>query len=647
MKFTGTNILYTPRVACVNYLFKNIIVNSTGVYSFSSSQNIPFPTGADTSAYLFILSGNKVLDASGRFTSTYNTGENLSVSGWLDYTNGYRFLSVEGMLSRTKDDTASSGLLSNFTIVCPAGKELTCDIKINSSEVVGYAAFSNFNIDGSVTGFLYSNAPMYVHGGTMQFFKSYESLLTGSSLVAYIDTRYQTPIVYYDNDTSFTNNDVEFDYHYNTSYDEIIDSFVIARTGLYNSGIYTFMGFDSTSSFSGLFDGYWSGSGFFYKDAASYISFDLLTILNDQAGGTYPKTITYELTINRTGEPLKADYISGFSLTASGEYLSIPSISVSGYYYCTGIQQSVDSLLFSSGCTGDLLVTFANMNGYGTGASGLLHLSLINFSNVYAVGNKQHNIVTSYTSLGGGTGYMLAPTAFVNTGQYGSPCFDVPKESGYNYAWYRPFNTVGALETEAGWFTGEVLCATGLVSGGLLTGYFVTGIDVYNIGTGYSNVLPPLITFIRNDNPTGLISGASGNFVMHTGSILYNSNFTLQTGLAGTSLTGAPFTGSISLDEYSDYLSFQLSCTGIDITEAMSGSLDVSWDGLLVDFPFTYCKYFSTGSDFLKKKINTVIYNINTELGFGTTQNELDSLYNGAGYIGNEWPFEEGDYSFE
>lgn len=73
MNFTGTNTLYTPLVPQINYLFRNIMVNSTGVYSVTTTQYLPFASVGNTS-YLFQLSGNQISDSSGRFVSTVQYG---------------------------------------------------------------------------------------------------------------------------------------------------------------------------------------------------------------------------------------------------------------------------------------------------------------------------------------------------------------------------------------------------------------------------------------------------------------------------------------------------------------------------------------------------------------------------------------------
>lgn len=649
MRFTGTNTVYTPRVSQANYLFENIFVNHTGVYSFLSTHYAP-NSGTGSVIPLFRLSGNKILDASGKFISTYNTGEIFDVSGWLDFQNGWRYLSTNNILNRTPDSTISSGLLGDVTISCPSGGLLTCDMFLTSPYVETSITFSNVSANGRTTGTIQTTTDMYVTGGNIQFYQSYEQLITGGPLVAYLDSRYPAWVFYDDNDTSFQNNSLLFDYQYDTTYRTAITEISILRSGFYGSGIYQNICLTTNTGFSGYFDGIWEGSGFTYNDSGNPVAgvtLEYLLSITDVNSNPYPIDGSINVGWYNTGVMRKAEYITGFQLTATGQYLVIPDIAVTGYYYSTGIMQDISSLLFSSGCIGNLAVSFSGTNGYGTGASGYLVLTPVTFSGVYNTGVKQYNLVSGYVPLNFGTGYLVPPRASVNTGQYGTACFDVPNTSGYNYAWYRPFRTSGTMSVEAGWFSGVALCGTGLISGGLLTGYYVTGIDVYNLGSGYSQGRPPLMSFIRKDIPTGLVSGASGVLLMKTGSLFSQSNIRVETGLAGSTLELATWEVTFfTLQPPTNSLSIRLSVSGTDITEPLSGIVIVNASDSMNTVIIRYSKYFMTG-DVLKKKDNGItVYPISQDLGFGTSQNELDTLYSTAGYINNTWPFEEGDFDF-
>lgn len=651
MRLTGTNTLYVPRVSQANYLFENVLVDNTGVYSFSSTHYI-LNSNTGSTVPLFKLSGSKVLNPSGRFVSTYNTGEQFDVGGWLDFSRGWRYLQVNNILSRTPDLTITSGVLGSISVECPTNGSIVCDVFLTSPYVESTVSFSNVENDGFTTGTIYSTADMLVTGGNLKFYQSYEQLLTGGPLVAFLDSRFPNWVYYQDNDTSFQNNSLLFDYSYSTTFNNSISEISILRSGLYGSGIYQNTCLSTGSGFSGLFDGFWENNAFSFNDSGNPIALldlDYLISLTDVNSNPYPVDVSITAYWYGSGLNKKAEYITGFQLDAQGEYMNIPDISVTGYYYSTGILQDIDSLLFSSGCTGDLLVTFSNTNGYGTGASGLLVLNSVFFSGVYGNGVKQYNLVSAYTSLDNGSGYTMPPRATVNTGQYGATCFDVPNTSGYNYAWYRPFRTSGTIDVEAGWFSGVALCQTGLVSGGALTGYLVTGIDVYNIGSGYSQLRQPLISFVRKDIPTGLTTDASGTLLMKTGTLFVRSGWKIETGLAGSTLTPMlNLSGSTcTLQPPTNQITIRLSTSGSDITEPLSGYVNVQAAGIDNTVTFIYSKYFPTGGDALKKKNNAIaVYPISQELGFGLTLNELDILYSAVGYVNNNWPFTSGDFDF-
>lgn len=660
MKFTGINTLYVPQISAATYLFENILVNSTGTYRVGTNHSvigIPNPLGFSNSGWLFHLQNGRIFDPSGKFISTYNTGEPFGISGWINFPTNYRYLQVGGIMSRSPESCPLSGALRSISIYCPTGSgsgSLSCNIKLLSTRIVSSGVMNDYFVHSQMTGYLYSSVGQYVNSGAFQFYKSYENLLTGNNLIAYVDT-YNFPalpvkIIYNDNDSSSQNNKLTFDYQYDTSYGSLISEYTLQRTGLYNSGLTQLIDLSPQTGFSGLFDGRWSGNRFLYEDSPNVLILSYYLSFTDSLGNPYPKSGQFNVSIPTTGRMLTGEYISGFQLTASGEYLNPPLIAVTGYYYCTGIQQSIGSLLFSSGCTGDLSVTFSSANGAGTGASGILQTTPVTFSGLYSNGTKIFRTVYNYVTSIVGTGYTMAPRAIVNTGQYGQNCFDVPLASGYNQAWFAPFRTSGTIDVEAGWFTGVALCTTGLVSGGLMTGYIVTGIDVYNIGTGYSNTRVPLMSFIRTGE-NGLTRNASGVFYTNTGTLNNVTGWYVEAGIPGyPAMISGVFSGTIPLTE-SNMMYVKIVNTGLAITVPITGNVSISLSNISpvqsISTPFVYSKYFNTEQYALKKKNSIALtFSINSDLSFLLTQNDLDNLYSSAGYTDNNWPFEEGDFSF-
>lgn len=657
MKFTGINTLYTPRLLQVTYLFKDIVVDSTGLYHVGSSHNFNNTNIEISTGWLFHLKEGRILDPSGKFVSTYNTGEVFSISGWIDFPTNFRYLQVGEIITRSQETGGISGLLGAINVWCPTGNTsgtMTCDILLNSTRITTDMAFDAFiGVGLSVKGYFTTSIDQYITNDAFQFYNSYEPLITGNPVIAFLSNRFPplSIVSYQDNDTSNQNNTLNFNYQYRTIYGDPVEEFLISRTGLYNSGISQVVSLNSQTGFSGLFDGVWSGNQFVYQDAPNTIIFNYLLNLSDGMGNPYPKSGRYTVSIQKLGQTMVAEYITGFSLTTGGEYLSPPLLATTGYYYCTGIQQSIGSLLFSSGCTGDLSVSFVSANGKGTGASGLLQTTPVTFNGVYFGGNKVFRTVYGYVTTNVGTGYTIAPQALVNTGQYGIACFDVPLASGYNQAWFAPFRTSGTIDVEAGWFTGVALCRTGLVSGGLLTGYIVTGIDVYNIGSGFSNIRPPLLSFIRTGESI-LTRNASGSLFTNTGSVNSSSDWYVEAGVAGTSaILSGQTSGTVPLGTFNNLLSIKIMCSGVDITVPITGNIVVTMSNVspspsTIDY-FSFSKYFNTDPYALKKKNSpTVTFAINSDLSFLLTQNELDTLYTDAGYTNNSWTLNEGDFDF-
>lgn len=650
MRFTGNNTLYVPQVSLLTYLLQDIYVDNTGTYNVLTRQIAPYATGNYNSVPIFTLSSGCVIDPMGRFIGTFNTGEPFSVSGWLDYANNARFVSYgANTLAFNTDPTPSNYTISEFAINCPTSGSLNCYLNIQSQRLTESISFSpTLIVNGIESGYLTASVPMYVTNDTQQFFQSWEALLTGGPLVAFVDNRPNSGVslTYYDNDSSDQNNAFVMAYGFETPYRQVINNFSIGRTGLYSSGIYQLIDISDTGVFSGLFNGYWSGNNFVYQDPIP----DTITLAyylskSDSQGVGYPVTASVTVLPNSQEPTLPAEYITGFTLTASGQYMNPPLVKVTGYYYVTGIQESLSSLLFSTGCTGNLYVTFSG--GGGNGGTGIIQTQPILFNGVYVDGNQWFNVPYSYTTSGVGTGYLSPPKAYINTGMYGPQCYDVPKYYGYNQAWFAPFDTSGTMTVEAGWFTGVALCTTGIVSGGS-TGYYVTGIDVYNIGTGYNAAHTPYLSFVRTGVDV-LTANASGTLSMKLSGTNPISSWQVAYSVGGGSWIQTGTSANIPMPFNTPYLYVQLAISGSDITAPILPLVVIGMQGtaLTTTTNVSYVKAFSTDPYALKKKVTpTQQYSTSQALDYFTAQSDLDTLYSSAGYTNNSWPFDEGDFDF-
>ena len=648
MKLSGTNQLFIPRVPYVFLTFDNIVLDNTGTYTISTSQyssQTPL-SGADYTRLFCSLSSGFIGDSAGRIVGTYNTGENFAVSGWIDLVQQKRYLIYRGVTIPAVETGIVGQRVGLLNISCPSNSLFRADIIVKSSPYTTYMTFNSLPFRGTGIGYIGSDVGQYIQGGELQFYKSYEQQLIGGPLIAFISSSGLADVRYTDNDSAYTNNDIIFDYFYNTTNQQNSQQFTISRTGLH---YFYYTGFTNTTespNFSGLFDGYWSGSGFYFNDApiSTWVTYNVT--LSDAYMNQSPMTIDYSIILT-TGAVHDAQYITGFQLTNKGEYSNPPILMTTGYWSSSGIQQTLNSMLFSSGCTGNLKVSYTGANNMGAKASGLLQTLPVTFSGTYGQGIRIYRTVVGYTATSTGTGYSMAPRAYVNTGEYGVKCYDVPRVSGYNEAWFKPFDTSGTLDrVEAAYFTGVPLYVSGLCSGGA-TGWWVTGIDVTNIGMGYNTLRPPLLKFVRTGTDV-LTINASGNLLLKVTGKPLSTSWSAMGGVAGQPLISG-MTGTFNTNGMNN-LMFEITCSGSDITTPITGAVHLyprEIPTLDVVANFYYSKYYDPDPNLLKKKLlNPVIYPINSDLSFLVSQDELDTIYSTAGYLTNTWTFEEGDFDF-
>src|ERR1019366_119359 len=112
----------------------------------------------------------------------------------------------------------------------------------------------------------------------------------------------------------------------------------------------------------------------------------------------------------------------------------------------------------------------------------------VRLSGIYGTGINTFKIISGYSGISSGLGYQSAPTAILGTG---GGCYSLPDASGTQTAQFRFSSGLGAVYAQAAGLTGLVLTS------GNLSGYAVTGIQVTNIGFGYSASFPPNLTFQR------------------------------------------------------------------------------------------------------------------------------------------------------
>jgi hypothetical protein len=663
MIFTGTrNLLYLPQKQKVSFEIKDILVNSlTAQYDFSfglvTGNSYYHDTDIRASGYILsLISGDILTLNKGRRIGTYNSGEAFGFSGWIDTVSLGQLLEVDGILDL---DTTYSGtnyyaarlqILSNVS-----SGSLSCNIKLDGEPIRYSMPIPNFSVNTLTTGLLATENNLFIYGSEEFFYNSHEQLLTPiAPIITFVDSYSPSgiDIVFNDGDNSYTSNKIDSIIKLAALEGVIPINQQVSRS-MVTGELWSATGYNSGLSFGSLFNGTWSGSGFFYQDLPSSLVLNYRVSHASYLGDEIDKTIYWSLTSMNT--PVTS-YVTGFVLSHSGEYLYPPTLKFTGYYSVTGITQSFESLLFSSGCTGRLNVTFSGINGFGNGASGYFNTHVVTLQDIYTPGTNLYYFVDSYSILQGGTGYTQPPRAIINTGLWGSTCYDVPRVYGYDAAWFTPSLASGSLYPLADYLTGIPLYVTGLVSGRLATGYYITGIEIWNIGSGYTTGYFPKVSFIRDslDTLTGNVTGnATGIFRLKstTVNVANLASVDIQSGtydwVTGTYLLGTTYNlGRL------DSFSLRIAVTGADNTSPWTGRITIKENAGAATYltdDFTFAHTFDTDYNALKKNYSVttgLYYPPNSELSFLVTEDELDTLYSDAAYTNNSLGIDLGDFDF-
>jgi hypothetical protein len=655
MKFTGNNTLYLPQRTKNSFVLSDILVDSLSKYSvsFDSLSGEGAYSAIKGTVPLFTLESGYISFWSGfSKISTYNTGEIFSVSGWFDNSTGL-YLGASDSNIFTNLVTGQGNPLGAFRINCPSNSSLKANISISQTPISFNFSIPNFNIDNSPTGILTSDSSLLIYGIDTFFYQSYETLLKPiNNSTGIITSTGSYNIVLSDGDSSSQANnvvgslivkslwgDVKLDINTNRS---------ISQFGNY----WQMSGINSDSFIDCLFDGTWSGNSFNYQDQTGNLTLNYRYTKTDSFGNRLSKTLRWG--ISGVGNA-SGSFISGIQMTASGEYATLPVPVFTGYYYVTGLQQNLSSMLFSSGCSGNLPVGFSIPIGMGTGASGILNTHAVMFQDIYTPGINTFYVVDNFSLYNAGTGYISPPNAVINTGIFGTNCYDVPRKYAYNISNFLPFSTSGAMAPKASFLTGQVLYTTGLVSGGLATGYFITGLDIGNIGSGYNNQYFPKVSFIRQPGDT-LTKNASGNFVLTNTSInptgLMDIDFKIGNNSWQQKTLNTGLINSEYIDSNEDSFSFKFSLSGVKSTYPWSAYLLLGDDNgtsiqtAMIDL-FRYTRFYNTGVQALKKNnsVSGSRFISGNLLNFLVSQDDLDNLYNSLTFSDNNG-FDVGDLNF-
>jgi len=587
MQFTGTSSVALPQVSSFGFNFTGVRVSSTGSINFMFS---------DTGTGVFTFSFSGGLLSLNTPICTYNTVDYTNISGY--YQSGIVSYLVNGIFGQ---QNISFSKLNQLTINAGTSSVI-CDLFINSNPINYSVTFSpNYSCFGNLTGTIISDTVFNISNPSFLFYNSNQNLLLNSYTGITISSGINT-LTFPDIDPSFFEYQNDFSVTLPTTFGNIGGGFSSYRSGIISQSVMTLAGMNSNVyAETSLFDGQWSGSKFIYVDnpttynlGFNYGNYSYFGLAN-----TSTLNITFQPLKPANGSGYTAQYITGFNLISGGKYSLPPIAQFSQYYYVTGLQNSSQSFLFSTGCTGSIPVTFTGSFAI-SGASGAIFLKPVYLSGIYNTGIANFNIWSGYSGTTSGLGYQGVPVFVLNTG---GGCYSVPDHSGVQTAQFKFATGYGAVYAQAAGLTGLAL-----MSGGPYWSS-VTGIQLTNIGFGYSTGFSPNVTFARQNGDffaTGDYYVSGGNVILSGGYpiiISGNSTGNLATGNFSYKSTGLyqfdQFwdidynfgTGFVGLPDFGGYFSgsvgaygggnvgLQITCSGLDNTSAVSGLLTLSLVG--------------------------------------------------------------------
>ena len=639
MYLSGNNFRLVPETFQIEMDFNSLSLYGSGVAELGIS--------GQSNKLGFLFSGNKIIAPDRRFIGTYNTGEPFDFKCVFD-TGSYYYGFNGGV---TKRNNTKSNFTINRFFVNTTGLNFSSDIELYSQNIpvalsfdTGFYALNN--LTGRITNQSSSKFRIFNSNLTpYDIAPDLSGIITGdcSGLNTFTFS-------FSDTNTSRFDNGFQFYAQFDTSIGSIGGLFNTNRV----SGLTLVVSDLSTNigdfNIPILFDGSGiSGNVFNYSSTPANYLISYGANSTDLNGDQQQKVFTVKL------EPVSpvnsgtyiSEYATGFHISSGGEYIYPPFLQVTGYYYVSDLNWALNTVLLSSGCSGNIPIIFSGVGNRGRNASGVLITNRTLLSGMYGEGLNYYYLPQSFQIVSGGTGYLVAPTALLQTGVFAN-CYDVGAKYNSTYLIYKPFSGMGVISPEASYLTGEVLVNTGLVSGGLYTGYTVTGIGFTNPGSGYNSGLFPFCSFIRQTGDN-LTANASGFFVLKsTGLYTFNSQWSIQTGLSNLdliSMSGLTGTGYLGLLDTS--FSININYSGLDNTQPIVSKLTVT---LGSDSAISYIsgtKTYDITTGFLKKKdiLNLTTFASGQNLSFDLSQDELDNYFGDPEFLNDPFP-SIGDLSF-
>jgi len=566
MTLTGINYLYLPQVSGFYFDLSNITLSD-----FNNPVTFSFIDKSSNSFSFQFLSGY-VYDNSGKIISSCNLSDYQAINGYIG--NNILNYQINGIFN--KIPLPFNNL--NILYISSSSTTVNCDVSINSNPINYSVSFPNtYNVSGQLVGIINSDTNFTVYNPNLLFYNNSFQLLTPPSSVFTINS----------GSNSFPLQDVDpvsvsylntFSLGLTSSFGDIGGKFSSNRQ-VYATNLLTLSDYDSNVYYQdSLFNGSWSGNSFSYSDNPLNYNLSFNTIYGDIFGDSLPSivSIKYESLYPIDNSGYASSYVTGFNLTNSGLYSgSAPSASFTNYYYVTGLEKANESFLFSSGCSNQILTTFSGGSPSGN-ASGYLNLVNVYLSGIYGSGVKNYKAVTNYSALNSGSGYKFSPSIILATG---GSCYSLPDYSGIELGQFKKISGSGSLLSQAGGLYGEVLTSQITGSGGVVTGYRVTGLNLTNIGYGYGSSYPPTVSFIRSTGDP-LTSNASGTLsYKSTGLYNFTGFWTTTVGSSTLPIYSAGgknyYSGNFQLGQFQNYINLGVAVSGLDNTSPVTGLLTV------------------------------------------------------------------------
>jgi len=644
MQFTGTSSVFLPQVSHFSFCLTGIRVSDTGIINFNF-----YDTGSGV--FSFIFSGG-ILSAKSP-VCTYNTIDANSISGY--YQSGVLNYLVNGIFGQ---ENISFTKLNQVTIQANSSN-VVCDLSL-SSQQINYSLTFNpvYEYYQTLTGTLISDTVFPINPPSLQFLSSNQTLLTNNYNTGLVANSGNNYLLLPDADPSLFEYQNNFYISLPTTFGNIGVNSSSYRGGVLSQSILLLTpSTENVYTQTSLFNGYWSGNQFVYVDnplnynlGYKYSNHTYIGISNN----SLLSIVFQPLNPIETGVYL-SQYITGVNIMASGEYAVPPTAEFSQYYYVTGIQNQLQSFLFSSGCTGTIPVSFTGGSPI-SGASGILYLKPVLLSGIYNTGIANFMVVSGFFGISSGKGYQQPPNFILGTG---GGCYSVPDLSGYQTAQFKFANGLGAVYAQAAGLTGLVQT---YFDGTL---YYVTGLEITNIGFGYSTGYPPNVSFLRAtgdslglqplydltggivyDLTGGIIyvegseNDASGLFLYKTtGLYQFDQFWDISFNLGSGNQVLTDYTGYYSgtgIGLYGDgNMGIQINCSGLDNTSAVSGLLTVIISGgsqTITNQQVIYqTRSFNLNTGALLPYSSPVIsYFPLTDLSYILNTDPLDSTYQGS-----------------